>query len=147
MFAYTLIWCNYFETLAKTFLILARINRFIQEDVLINAPVCQNAISMNTRSAFSGPYAANPFWYQQIDVRQIKTFRISQTILDFFAADICRLCVTTMKAIHFQEVYPRFFLDEFKDNYVLVFDCHLTELVEEPQKLEHNFTYPLENVT
>ena len=47
MLAYTPVELNYLETLAKTFIIPARQNQFIQENVFNNAPVRRNAITMN----------------------------------------------------------------------------------------------------
>ena len=62
-----------------------------------------------------------------------------------------------MKAMNFQDDIPSIPIDDFKHHYVLVFDltsiqdatenCHYTELVGEPLRLELNFTNPLENVT
>ena len=62
-----------------------------------------------------------------------------------------------MKAMNFHDDNPSISLDDFKDHYVLVFDlismqdafenCHYPEFVGEPQRLELNFTQPLENVT
>ena len=62
-----------------------------------------------------------------------------------------------MKAMVFQDDIPSIPIDEFKDHYVRVSDltsmqdatenCHYTELVGEPLRLELNFTNPLENVT
>ena len=63
MLAYTPVEFNYFQTLAKTFIIPARQNQFIQENIFNNAPVCRIAIAMNTNSAFTGSYTENPFWY------------------------------------------------------------------------------------
>ena len=59
MFAYTPIEFNYLETLAKTFIIPARQNQFIQENIFNNAPVRRIAIAMNTNSAFTGSYTEN----------------------------------------------------------------------------------------
>ena len=61
MLAYTPVEFNYLETLAKTFIIPARQNQFIQENILINAPGRRIAIAMNTNSAFTGSYNENPF--------------------------------------------------------------------------------------
>ena len=77
---------------------------------------------MNTNSAFTGFLTENPFWYQQFDPRQIRILRGGQPIVDFDAADDCRLYVTTMKATNFQDDIPSFPMDNFKDHYVLVFD-------------------------
>ena len=157
MLAYTPVEFNYLETLAKTFIIPARQNQFIQENIFNNAPVRRIAIAMNTNSAFTGSYTEKPFWYQQFELRQIRILRGGQPIVDFDAADNCRLYVTTMKAMNFQDDIPSIPVDNFKDHYVLVFDltsmqdatenCHYPELVGEPLRLELNFIFPLEHVT
>ena len=112
---------------------------------------------MNKNSAFTGSFTENPFWYPQIDLRQFRILRGGQPIVDFDTADNCRLYVTTMKAMNFQDDVPLIPFDDFKDHYVLVFEltsmqdatekCHYPELVGEPQRLELNFINPLENVT
>ena len=145
------------ETLAKTFIIPARQNQFIQESIFNISPIPRVAIPVNTNSAFTGSFTENSFWYQQFDLRQIGVLRGGQPIVDFDTADDCRLYVTTMEAINFQDDIPSIRIDGFKDHYVLVFDstsmqdttgnCHYLELVGEPLRLELNFTYPLENVT
>ena len=145
------------ETLAKTFIIPARQNQFIQENIFNNAPVRRIASAMNSNSAFTGSYAENPFWFQQFQLRQIRILKGGQPTVDFDAADNCRLYVTTMKAMNFQDDIPAISIDNFKDHYIVV--CHLTamqdatenfhyhELVGEPLRLELNFTFPLEHVT
>ena len=158
MLAYAPIEYNYLETLAKTFIIPARQNQFIQEDIFNNAPIRRVAIAMNTNSAFTGFFVTeNPFWYQQFDLTQIRILRGRQPFVDFDTADNCRLYVTTIKAMNFQDDIPSIPLDDFKDHYVLVFDltsmqdatenCHYPEFVGEPLRLELNFNNPLENVT
>ena len=155
--AYAPVENNYLETLAKTFIIPARQNQFIQENIFNNAAIRRIAIAMNTNSAFTGSFTENPFWYQQFDLRQIRILRGGQPIVDFDTADNCRLYVTTMKEMNFQDDIPSIPIDDFKDHYVLVYDltsmqdatesCHYHELVGEPLRLELNFTNPLENVT
>ena len=157
MLAYTPVEFNYLETIANTFIIPARQNQFIQENIFNNAPVRRIAIAMKTNSAFTGSHTENPFWYQQFELRQIRILRGGQPIVDFDAADNFRLYVTTMKAMNFQDDIPSIPIDNFKDHYVLVFDltsmqdatenCHYPELVGEPLRLELNFTFPLEHVT
>ena len=66
---------NYLETLAKTFIIRARQNHFIQENIFNNAAIRRVAIAMNTNSAFTGSFIENPFCYQQLDLRQIRILR------------------------------------------------------------------------
>ena len=75
MLAYTPVEFNYLETLAKTFIIPARQNQFIQEIIFNIAPVRRIAIAMNTNSAFTGSYTENPFRYQQFDLRKIRILR------------------------------------------------------------------------
>ena len=157
MLAYAPVEYNYLETLTKTFIIPARQTQFIQENIFNKAPIRRVAIAMNTNSAFTGFFTENPFWCQQFDLRQIRILRGGQPIVDFDTADNCRLYVTTMKAMNFQDDIPSIPNDDFKDHYVLVFDltsmqdatenCHYPELVGEPLRLELNFTNPLENVT
>ena len=106
---------------------------------------------MNTNSAFTGSYTENPFWYQQIELRQIRILRGGQAIVDFDAADNCRVYVTTMKAMNFQDDISSIPIHNFNDHYVLVFDltskqdatenCHHPELVGEPLRLELNFIF------
>ena len=69
MLAYAPVEYNYLETLAKTVIITARQNQFIQENIFNNAPIRRNAIAMNTNSAFTGSFTENPFWYQHFDLR------------------------------------------------------------------------------
>ena len=157
MLAYAPVEHNYLETLAKTFIIPARQNQFIQENIFNNASICRIAIAMNTNSAFTGSFTENPFWNQQFDLRQIRILRGRQPIVDCDTAANCRLYVTTMKAMNFQEHIPSNPIDDFRDHYVLVFDltsmqdatenCHYPELVGEPLRLVLYFTIPLENVT
>ena len=142
MLTYAPVEHNYLETLEKTFIIPARQNQFIQENIFNNAPIRRIAIAMNTNSAFIGSFTENPFCFQQFDLRQIRTLRGGQPIVDFDTADNCRLYVTTMKAMKFQDDVPSIPIDDFKDHYVLVFDltsmqdatekCHYSELVGEP---------------
>ena len=119
-------------------------------------PVYQIAIAMNTNSAFNGSNTEVPFWYHQFDFIQIRILRGSQPIIHFDAVDKCRLYVTTMKAMNFQDDIPSIPIDNFKDQYVLVLDlismqeatemCHCLELVGEPLRLVLNFTFPREHV-
>ena len=109
------------------------------------------------KHAFTGSYTENRFWYQQFDLRQIRSLKGCQPTVDFDAADNCRLYVTSMKAINFQDDIPSISIDNFRDHSVLVFDftamqntlgnCHCPELVGEPLRLGLNFTFPLEHVT
>ena len=71
MLAYTPVEFNYLETLAKIFIIPARQNQFIQENIFNDAPVRRIAIAINSNCEFTGSYTENPFWYQQFELRQI----------------------------------------------------------------------------
>ena len=62
---------NYMETMAKTFIIPARQNQFIHENIFNNAPKRRKAIAMISNSVFTGSFAEKPFWYQQFNLRDI----------------------------------------------------------------------------
>ena len=122
MLAYTPVQFKYLEVLAKTFIIPARQNQFIQENFFNTASVPRIAIATNTNSALTGSYTENPLWYQQIDLRQIRILRRGKPIVDFDAADNCLLYVTTMKAMNFQDDIPSIPIDNSKDHFLIVFD-------------------------
>ena len=61
MLTYAPVEYNYLETLAKTFIVPAKQNQFIQESIFIKAPIRRIAIAMNTNSAFTGSFTENPF--------------------------------------------------------------------------------------
>ena len=69
---------------------------------------------IQTINAFSGSYTENLFWYQQFDLRQIRILRGGQLNVDFYAADKCRLYVTTMKALNIQDDISSIPIDKFK---------------------------------
>ena len=138
--AYAPVEYNYMETLAKTYIIPARQNQFIQETIFNNAPKRRSAIAMNSNSGCTGFFAENPFWYQQFHLRNIRILRGGQLIVHHDTTDNCRLHVTTIKAMNFQNDNPSVPVDNFKNRYVLVFDltsmqdatehCHYPELNE-----------------
>ena len=117
----------------------------------------QIARAMNTKSTFNGSFTENPFWYQQFDLRQIRILRGRQPTVDYDTSDKCRLYVTTIKAMNFQDDIPSIPIDNFQDHYVLVFDltsmqdatghCHYQTLVGEPLRLHVNCNDALEPVT
>ena len=156
MLVYAPVECNYLVSLAKTFIIPARQDHFIQENCFNSAPISGVAIAMNTNSAFTGSLTETPFWCQQFDLRQLRTLRRGQPVVDFHSASNCCLYVTTMKAMNFQDDIPSARIDDFKDHFVLVVDlismqnatenCHYPEFIGQPLRLELNFTHPLENV-
>ena len=102
MLAYTPVEFNHLEILAKTFIFPASQKQFILQNISNTAPVRRTAIVTNTNSAFTRSYTKNPLWYQQFDLSQIRILRGGQPIVDFDAEDICRLFLTTMKAMNFQ---------------------------------------------
>ena len=61
MLAYTPVEFNYFETLAKLFIIPARQNHFVEENIFNKAPNRRIAIAVNTKSEFIRSYTENPF--------------------------------------------------------------------------------------
>ena len=121
MFAYAIVDYNFLETLEKAFIITARQNLFIQENILTNA-VRQIAIAMNTNSAFTASFTEHLFQYQQLNLRHIRILRGAQPFLDFDTSENCCLYVTTKKAMNFQDAILSISIVNFKDIYVLVLD-------------------------
>ena len=97
MLAYIPVEFNSLETLAKTFIIPGRQKQFTRKNFFNKAPAPGIAITMNTKSAFTGSYTENLFKYQKFGLRQINIIRRGQPIVDSDAADDCCLYVTTMK--------------------------------------------------
>ena len=155
--AYAPVEYNYMETLAKTFVIPARQNQFIKENIFNNAPTRRIAFAMNSNSAVTGFFAENPFWYKQFYLRDIRILRGGQPIVHHDTTDNFRFFATGTKTMNFQDNIPSIPVDNFKYHYVLVFDltsmqdatehCHYPELIGEPLRLELYFSSPLENVT
>ena len=156
MLAYTPVEFNFWETLAKTFIILAIQRQFIEKNYN-NTPVRRIVAAKCTNSAFTGSYTENPFWYQQFDLRQTKIVRGGQPTVDFDAADYCRVYVTTIKAMNSRKDIASIPIHNSQDHYVLVFALtstqdvtekyHYPQLVVEPPRLKLNFVLSLEHVT
>ena len=75
MLAFAPVEYNYLETSAKAFIMPARHNQFIQENIFNNAPIRGVATAMNTNSALNGSFIENPFWFEQFDLRQNRLAR------------------------------------------------------------------------
>ena len=110
------------ETLAKTYIFPARQNQLFQEKNFNNAPIDRTAIAMNSNSAFTGSFKENSFWYQQFNLRDIRVLRGGQLSVNHDTTDNCRLYVTILKSVNFQDDFPSIPVHDFKNHYVLVFD-------------------------
>ena len=97
---------NYMETSAKTYITPARQNRNIPEQLFNNAPERRIAIPKNSNSAFTGSFAESPFWYQPLNLRDIRILRGGQPIVHHDRTDNCPFFVTSMKAMNFQDDIP-----------------------------------------
>ena len=95
MLAYTPVEFNCLETLAQTFIIPARQNQFIHENIFNKAPVRRIAIAMNANSAFPGSFTEHPFWYKQLDLGQVRKLRGGQPIVDSDAARYMQLFISS----------------------------------------------------
>ena len=130
MLVFTSMEFNYFETLAKIFIIPSGQNQFNYEDHFNNALVRRIALAMTINSAFTGSYTENPIWYQQFNLRRFLILRGGQSILDVDDADICYFYVTTLKAMNFQDDFFSISVDKFKNDYLLLSD--LTSMRDDP---------------
>ena len=122
MLAYTPVEFNNLEAQAKSLIIPARQNQFIQENIFKNSPVRRIVFAVNTNTAFSGSFTETPVLYKNIDLRPNRKLRGGQLFVDFDVADKSRFYVTTVKAMNFRVDIPSLPIDNFKDHYVLVFD-------------------------
>ena len=157
MHALTPVKFAYLENLAKKFILSAGQKQFVQENIFKNAVVRRIANAMNRNSEFTGSYTDKPFWYQEVDLRQITILTGGQPIVDFDAADTCRLYVTTMTAMNFRNDNPSFAVDYPKDHYIRVFHltylqnatryCHYPAPVAEQLRVELNYSFPLKHIT
>ena len=148
---------NYMETIARTFIIPSRQNQFIQENVFNNAPIRMIAVAMDTNSAVAGSFHENPFNYQQFHLRELRFIRGGRAIISLDTTSPCRPCVTTMKAMQFNEDFPALPMKGFQNHYFIVFDLtslqdaaeqlHYPEFSGESLRLEMFFQFPLEQVT
>ena len=78
------------ETLAETYIIPAGDNQFNQENMFNNAPIGRMAIAKNSKTNFAGSLTENPFWFQQINLRDIKNLIGGQPIVHHGTTDNCR---------------------------------------------------------
>ena len=113
MCSYTKVEFNYTLILAKTFIIPVGPNNLIQKMFLT---LLQFA-SFN--SVLTRPFTESSFQCHEFDLAQISEIRGGQPIVDFNAADNCRLNVKTRKSTKLQGDFPSFLIDNFKDHYVL----------------------------
>ena len=79
-------------------------------------PIGRIAVAMNSISAFPGSFGENPFWYQQFNLRDNRLHRGGHPIVHHYTTDKCRLYVTTMKAMNFQDDIHQFQLIISKTN-------------------------------
>ena len=93
------------ETIARTFIIPSRHNQFIQEKIFKMAPIRRIAVVMNTSLAVAGSFHKNPFNYQQFHLRELRIIWGGRANNSLDTTSPCRLYVTTMKAMQFNELF------------------------------------------
>ena len=113
---------HFLEMDARTFIIPAGQNQYIQENVFSNAPIRRIAIAMNTNSAFSGSFNENPFHYQKFGLRELRIIRGNQPIVNINTKDSTRVYVNSMKSMKFNDEMPALRLDQYEDHFIMVFD-------------------------
>ena len=145
------------ETIGRTFIIPSLQNQFIQENVFNNAPIRKIAVAVNTNSTVAGSFHKIPFNYQQFHLRELRIIRGGRAIFSLETTSPCRLYVTTMKAMQFNEGFPALPMEDFQTHYILLFDLtslhdaaeqlHYPKLSGENLRLEKFLEIPLEQVT
>ena len=106
---------------------------------------------MNTSSAVSGSFLKNPFSCQQFHLRDFRIIRSRRAIVSLDTTSPCRPCVTTIKAMEFNEGFPALLMEVFQNHdFLLQYAAehlHYPELSGESLRLEMFFQFPLEQVT
>ena len=123
------------ETIARSFITPSRQNQFNQEKVFNNAPSKKIAFAINTRSAVAESFHDNAFNYQRFDLRELRIMRDGRAIISLDTTYPCRISVTTMKAMQFNEDFPAL-MEDFQNHYILVFD--LTSLQDAAEQLHYS---------
>ena len=144
------------ETIARTSIISSRQNQFMQEKKFNNAPLRKITVAMNTNSAFAGSFHENSFTYQQFHLRELRVIQCRRAIFSLDTTSPCRPYFTTLKAKQFNEDFPAHPMEDFQNQYILVFDLtslqdaaeqlHYPELSGESLRLEMFFQFPVEQV-
>ena len=77
---------------------------------------------MNTNSAFTGHFQENPFHHQKFCLREIRIVRGGRAIVSLDTTNDCRACLTTVKAMNFNEEIPALPNHQFQNHYIVVID-------------------------
>ena len=133
------------QILSETLIMPAQQHRFTHENVFEKASFRRLSIVGITKTAFTGSFAANPVWHQEIALRQIKTLGSGQPFADFHISDNFHIQVTTITAGIFQG-HMSIAIDNFEDQNNLVVDltpvqdatehCRYPKLIGEPLRLQ-----------
>ena len=128
---------NYIETLARTFIIPATRNQFIQKKFFSTILQFVGLLPqwINTLPSVDFTLKIHS-GINNFHLRQFKILTRGQPIVEFIAVGNFRLYDTTMKAKNFQYDILSIPIDNFKDHYLLVFDS--TSI----QEASESFHYP-----
>ena len=118
---------NFFEVLAKSFVIPNGQYQYIHENIFNNAPIRRLAIAMNTNMAFTGSRKTNAFLCQKFNLRSSRMVRGSHVVIDMDTTDIVQSHITTMRALQFDEDGPGIPLEEYPERFVQVLDLTSTQ--------------------
>ena len=112
---------------------------------------------MIKKSAVAGLFQENTFNYQHFHLRRLRSIRDGRAIISLDTTFPCRPCVTTMKAMQFNEGFPALTIEDFQNHYKQILDLtsvqdaaeqlHYPEFSGESLILEMFFQFPLEQVT
>ena len=80
------------------------------------------AIAIIENPAFTRSFTENPVWHRQFFRRNNRMLKGGPRTVQHDMTDSCCLYVTKKKAMNFQDNILSIPVDDFKDNYVLVFD-------------------------
>ena len=90
-----------------------------------------NSHCIEIKLCFYWLFAENPIWYQQFNLRDNRILRGGQPIVHHVTTDNCRLYVTRLKGMNFQDDIPSIPVDCFKCHCVLLFDLNSMQCASE----------------
>ena len=108
---------HFFGDTRHFFVIKAKQNRFLPENIFNNVTVRRIVVAMNTVSVSTGLFTEIFLWYLQNNFNQTKRLGRCQPIVEVGAAVYgCLYYITKLKAINCYDVVSKVSIGNFKDH-------------------------------
>ena len=130
---------NYIEVVPKTFLAIAGVQSWRQEDVFAKEPVRTMIVAMSINEAYLGSNRTNPFHYQKFGLNEIIVYRNGLPIAGtpISTSDNKRIYYNTLEALDFVlNTSHGISLANYDNHYIMAFGLTST------QEASNNFIHP-----